>query len=171
MRSSQAIAVALAAIAVGAVIGFVALGGAGERADPVAGGGVSSPADSGRGSAADPGSGAAVIAPAAEGVAEPPRADDGKQAVAGQLELPDGSVVAALNGATGAMRLAAAWGPHPWSPIVTVERSDAGVDWYVHADGSRSTTEMKWRPDLGREDALVRVARPQESAPAIGRRR
>ena len=67
-----------------------------------------------------------------------------------RLEQLGKPVVAALNGATGAMRLAAAWGPHPWSPIVTVERSDAGVDWYVHADGSRSTTEMKWRPDLGR---------------------
>jgi len=81
--------------------------------------------------------------------------------------LPDGSRVAALNGAVDPKPLADAWPPGvPWSPIVGLERSPAGVDWYVHADGSKSTTEMKWRADLGRDDAVTRLARPTPVAPA-----
>lgn len=76
------------------------------------------------------------------------------------IELPDGNFVPALNGAVGARPIALAWGDTPWSPIIGTERSDAGVDWYVHADGSRSTTEMKFRSDLGRLDAMTRVAHP-----------
>ena len=77
-----------------------------------------------------------------------------------ELELPDGSYVPALNGSVGATRLADYWGPLPWSPIVGVERSSAGVDWYRHEDGSYSTTQMVWRKDLGRYEAMTRVAHP-----------
>jgi hypothetical protein len=80
--------------------------------------------------------------------------------------LPDGTRVPALNGATGAKPLSEAWPRDvPYSPIVRTERTSAGVDWYVHADGSRSTTEMKWRADLGRSDAVTRLARPTPTAP------
>jgi hypothetical protein len=81
------------------------------------------------------------------------------------LELPDGTFVPALNGAVGAGSLREVW-KGAWSPIVGAERSDQGVDWYVHADGSRSTTEMKYRPDLHRFDAMTRLARPLPAAPA-----
>ncbi len=74
------------------------------------------------------------------------------------LELPDGSFVQTLNGAVDAAPLATFWGPKPWSPIVGVQRSEAGVEWYEHANGSFSTTQMVWRPDLGRHDAMTRVA-------------
>lgn len=74
------------------------------------------------------------------------------------LELPDGSFVQTLNGAVDAAPLATFWGPKPWSPIVGVQRSEAGVEWYEHANGSFSTTQMVWRPDLGRYDAMTRVA-------------
>jgi hypothetical protein len=37
----------------------------------------------------------------------------------------------------------------------------------VHADGSRSTTEMVWRSDLGRYDATTRLARPTPTAPML----
>lgn len=75
--------------------------------------------------------------------------------------LPDGSRVATLNGATDVRPMQEVWPKgRPWSPIVGVERSDVGVDWYVHADGCRSTTEMRWRADLGRADALTRIAQP-----------
>ena len=75
--------------------------------------------------------------------------------------LPDGSRVATLNGATSVRPLQEVWPKNrPWSPIVGVERSDVGVEWYVHADGCRSTTEMRWRADLGRDDAVTRVAQP-----------
>jgi hypothetical protein len=84
-----------------------------------------------------------------------------------QLALPDGTFIACLNGATGAPPLKDYWGSRPWSPIVGLERSDLGVDWYVHADGTRTTTEMKWRPDLGRIDAMTRLAVPvRETTPA-----
>lgn len=81
--------------------------------------------------------------------------------------LPDGSRIDALNGARGAKPLRDAWPANePWSPIVGVEHSPAGVDWWVHADGSRSTTEMKWRDDLRRYDAVTRLARPTPNVAA-----
>lgn len=82
--------------------------------------------------------------------------------------LPDGSRVAALNGAIDPEPLAEAWpAVVAWSPIIGIERSPAGIDWYVHADGSKSTTEMKWRADLGRADAVTRLARPTPKAPGV----
>lgn len=85
------------------------------------------------------------------------------------LQLPDGTFVAALNGAVDAAPLKDFWGPFPWSPIVGVERSSAGLDWYRHQDGSYSTTQMVWRSDLGRDVAMTRVAHPgPEEVPAAG---
>lgn len=77
-----------------------------------------------------------------------------------ELQLPDGTFVAALNGAVDAAPLQQFWGPEPWSPIVGVERNDQGLDWYHHADGSYSTTQMVWRSDLKREVAMTRVGHP-----------
>jgi hypothetical protein len=81
------------------------------------------------------------------------------------LLLPDGSRVAALNGARSPRAMSEVWPTGvPWSPITGVERSPAGIDWFVHADGSRSTTQMVWRADLGRMDAMTRLARPTPRA-------
>ena len=77
-----------------------------------------------------------------------------------QLELPDGSTMPTLNDAIDAAPLKQFWGAFPWSPIVGIERSEAGLDWYRHADGSYSTTQMVWRSDLGRMAAMTRVAHP-----------
>lgn len=77
-----------------------------------------------------------------------------------ELGLPDGSFVPALNDAIDAAPLQDFWGPQPFSPIVGVERSSAGLDWYRHADGSYSTTQMVWRKDLDRMAAMTRVAHP-----------
>jgi hypothetical protein len=99
---------------------------------------------------------AALLPRAIAAVPVPPPAADHRA----ELELPDGTFVPSLNGAVGARPIATAWGSQPWSPIVATERSDRGVDWYVHADGSRSTTEMQFRSDLARLDALTRVAHP-----------
>lgn len=82
------------------------------------------------------------------------------EAVSGKLELPDGTFVDALNDAVNAPALSTYWGPFDWSPIIGIERSSAGVDWYKHADGSYSTTQMVWRSDLGRNEAMTRVAHP-----------
>lgn len=76
-----------------------------------------------------------------------------------ELQLPDGTSVPTLNDAFDAAPLARYWGPFPWSPIVGVRRG-AGVDWYEHADGSFSTTQMVWRSDLGAMAAMTRVAHP-----------
>ena len=85
------------------------------------------------------------------------------------LELPDGSFVPCLNGATNAAPLRKGWDPRlPYSPIVRVER-DAGIDWYVHADGTKSTTVMVYRSDLGRDDALTRVAHVAPTPPQARR--
>lgn len=83
-----------------------------------------------------------------------------------ELLLPDGTTVPTLNGAVDAEPLATFWGPFPWSPIVGVERNDQGLDWYKHADGSYSTTQMVWRQDLGRHAAMTRVAHPSATPPA-----
>lgn len=77
-----------------------------------------------------------------------------------ELVLPDGTTVPALNGAVDPAPLSRYWGPFPWSPIVGRERSSAGIEWYRHADGSYSTTEMAFVEQLGRQIALTRVAHP-----------
>lgn len=104
---------------------------------------------------------AAVAAPVTGSIAAPraqaePAAPTGRR----ELQLPDGSVVPTLNDAVDAAPIAQFWGSQPWSPIVGVERSSAGLDWYKHADGSYSTTQMVWRSDLGRYAAMTRVAHP-----------
>jgi hypothetical protein len=89
-----------------------------------------------------------------------------------RLELPDGTSVPALNDAIDAAPLQQFWGNWPWSPIIGVVRGANGIDWYEHADGSCSTTQMVWRSDLGRHLAMTRVAHPgpAPAAPAIARR-
>lgn len=77
-----------------------------------------------------------------------------------ELALPDGTFVPTLNNATDAPPLKDYWGIWPWSPIVGVERSEAGIDWYRHEDGSYSTTEMVWRSDYNRFMAMTRVGHP-----------
>lgn len=104
---------------------------------------------------------AATTAPATGSLAAP-RSLPAASAPEGnrELQLPDGSVVPTLNDAVDAAPIAQFWGSQPWSPIVGVERSSAGLDWYKHADGSYSTTQMVWRSDLGRHAAMTRVAHP-----------
>jgi len=77
-----------------------------------------------------------------------------------RLALPDGTFVDSLNDTVDAPPLTDYWGPFDWSPIIGIERSSADVDWYKHADGSYSTTQMVWRSDLGRDAAMTRVAHP-----------
>lgn len=113
----------------------------------------------------------AAVAPAAEparGEIVAPAPKDPAKEPSRQLLLPDGTSVPTLNGAVDAAPLAKFWGPRPYSPIVGVERSSAGIDWYRHENGSYSTTQMVWRADLGRYDAMTRVAHegPLPAAPA-----
>lgn len=57
------------------------------------------------------------------------------------VEMPDGSKWPPLNGVRTPIRLN--WPvDQPYYPPVGVVRNQAGVDWYVHADGNHSTTFM-----------------------------
>lgn len=92
-----------------------------------------------------------------------PKVDESPPA-AGLLTLPDGSRIRALNGVKEPVALL--WPPElPWSPITGTQTDPDGLQWYVHADGSRSTTQMVWRSDLGRETAISVVANPKQALP------
>ncbi len=132
----------------------------GAAGDPVP---ASKPAPSG--AAPLPGE-AAAVAPLVSGSLDA-RADDVGSAKAtagiGVLVLPNGKKVRALNGVTTEVRLL--WPAEtPYSPITGVTRTQ-GIDWYVHADGSRSTTQMVYRSDLGRKTAMSMVANPRPALP------
>ena len=146
---SFALALALAVLM---ALGWVVLRGS--RTAPVPGAVPPALAASGQGAPA-----AAVAVPAA--AAQPAPAAGVPQQESRQWLLPDGTRVATLNGATDAPPLAGFWGTSvPWSPILGIERNDQGLDWYRHANGSYSTTQMVWRSDLGRNLAMTRVAHP-----------
>lgn len=74
------------------------------------------------------------------------------------VKLPNGEYVPALNGAVNAPPME--WpADQPFSPIIGRYRTTE-LEWYVHADGTKSTTQMSYRTDLGRYDAVTTVARP-----------
>ncbi len=77
------------------------------------------------------------------------------------LTLPDGSTVPVLNGAYGAPRMD--WPPRfPWSPIVGRQVDPKGCEWFVHEDGSRSTTRMVYHSQVGRQTAVTSVYNPTQ---------
>lgn len=85
--------------------------------------------------------------------------DDGE--LARFVRMPDGTWLPALNGVTGVDPIL--WEPgRPYAPVVGVERLADGFDWYVHADGTRTTTRSMWRPDLGREDPTALTQHPRD---------
>lgn len=79
------------------------------------------------------------------------------------LRFPDGSYLPALNGVQNPAPMA--WPPgRPFSPVLG-KRFTGDKWWYEHADGTMTTTEMQWRSDLGRTDAMTHVATPQPVMP------
>lgn len=80
------------------------------------------------------------------------------------FKLPNGEFVASLNGVRDAPEML--WPKDiPYSPIVGRERDTHGQEWYVHADGSKSTNRMVFRSDLGRMDPITTVANPTAPLP------
>lgn len=89
--------------------------------------------------------------------------DQGPKVPADQLlRMPDGSMVPTLNGVKNPAKIV--WGDFPYSPIVRTQK-DPTVEWYVHADGTYTTTMMQWRSDLGREDPVTLCLHPAKAAP------
>jgi hypothetical protein len=84
------------------------------------------------------------------------------------VRYPDGGYMPPLNGVTIPANLA--WPPdHPFSPIVGKQATPDGTEWYIHADGTCSTTVMVWRSDVGRKVPYTHVARPVPVAPVDNR--
>ncbi len=73
------------------------------------------------------------------------------------LLMPDGQQMPLLNGVATAPKVV--WGDGPYAPVVRKEFNN-GLDWYVHADGTYTTTMMAWRKELGRYDATTLCLRP-----------
>lgn len=79
------------------------------------------------------------------------------------IVFPDGRSLAPLNGVRSAPDPKWRSG-RPYSPVVTMEVRN-GLEWYVHVDGSRTTTLSTWRADLGRFDAVTHVQHPGSPVP------
>lgn len=85
----------------------------------------------------------------------PPSAEDRPRYV----EMPDGSWLPALNGVLGAPK--SSWNPErPYARVVRIDRMQ-DADWYVHADGTWTTTRSVFRKDLGRDDVQSYALHPR----------
>lgn len=77
------------------------------------------------------------------------------------VEMPGGTWMRALNDVLDAK-------PIPWdrdlpkSPVVGLRTLADGVTWYVHADGTLTTTTRLWRDDLGRLDGTSLTQHPRD---------
>ena len=80
------------------------------------------------------------------------------------VRLPNGDYVPSLNGVIDAPAMR--WpDDRPYAQVIGKERDGRGQEWYVHADGSKSTTTSVYRSDLGRYDATSQVANPTTPLP------
>lgn len=78
------------------------------------------------------------------------------------VRYPDGTYLPALNGVRGAPAFQWPAG-RPFSPVVGKIGAPPN-EWYVHADGCRSTTTMTYRSDIQRESPMSHVAEPLKPA-------
>ncbi|MCB9919679.1 MAG: hypothetical protein H6832_14845 [Planctomycetes bacterium] len=80
------------------------------------------------------------------------------------FRLPDGTFAPCLNGIHHAPPMQ--WPRDvPWSAIRRKIVDRQGKEWYEHADGSYSTTEMMYRSDLGHSEPVVQVRNPVPVVP------
>lgn len=79
--------------------------------------------------------------PAKAEVGSPPLSPPKPAAVVGgTVKFPDGSSMPTLNGVQGEVVIT--WGSMPFTRVVGTEDGPHGVKWYVHENGTRSTTIM-----------------------------
>jgi hypothetical protein len=82
------------------------------------------------------------------------------------LRFPNGETAAPLNGIENPATCV--WGTDvPWSPIVRRELNN-GLEWYVHADGTYTTTTKVWRSDTQRMEPVTLCLHPTTPAPLNG---
>jgi hypothetical protein len=80
------------------------------------------------------------------------------------LRFPDGSLREPLNGVTDPKPVD--WPAQiPYAPVVGRMRDAQGLEWYRHADGSRTTTQMFFHQQLGKMVPMTRVENPVTSVP------
>ena len=84
-------------------------------------------------------------------------------AAAGKLRFPDGSSMPALNGVQ--TEVVISWGTRPFTPVVGTEDGPGGWKWYVHQNGTRSTTAMVDMNGVPQPTGLV--AEPERSLPTL----
>lgn len=77
------------------------------------------------------------------------------------LRFPNGETAAPLNGIENPATCV--WGDTPWSPIVRRELNN-GIEWYVHADGTYTTTTTIWRSDTKRQEPVTFCMHPTTPA-------
>jgi len=80
------------------------------------------------------------------------------------VKMPDGSYFPVLNGAFGAPAMRWPDG-FAYSPVARRFVDRDGMEWYEHKDGTYSTTQMVFRKDLGHEEPMTRVLRPEKALP------
>ena len=97
---------------------------------------------------------AAANKPPALGIVADPPTD-----LSAYVKLPDGTFAPALNGVRNAPAMAWPEGVL-FAPIIGKEKTPQGQEWYMHADGAKSTTTVVFRQDLGRHDPMTQVAIP-----------
>lgn len=69
----------------------------------------------------------------------------------GAAVFPDGTWLPPLNGVDIAPPFPGFDPKYPYAPVVKIVRGDKGVSWYIHADGSHSTTQMAMTEQGGRK--------------------
>ncbi len=100
----------------------------------------------------------------AEKIAPAPVPVKSPQNISAVFQAPDGTYLPSLNRVLNAPAMQ--WPAHrPYSPVVGTTRNEKGVEFYMHQDGSLSTTVMQWRADLGREDATTLIFNPEKPMP------
>lgn len=95
-------------------------------------------------------------------VVELPRPEPRTEAVDGYIAYPDGTYLPPLNGVAMAPRMMFHPRLAPFSPVVGKERDAMGWEWYVHLDGTRSTTYL----DTGGR-SIADIRRPVPAQPIL----
>lgn len=89
----------------------------------------------------------------------------------GAVLFPDGTWLPALNGVKKAPPFPGFSPGYPYAPVISIQTADDGIQWYIHADGTRSAPQnMKYGEGgktLGTRPGWA-VGNPYEKKPVVG---